>query len=351
MTLSVEAPPSAGTMTGIRLLGRRESPDAAWAAAAAGGHLALAPGWHQAIQAAYGHRPLYLQAGDQGILPAFLVRRPLLGTLVTSMPFLDAGGPHAASPELSRLLATRLCEEARSLGAAQVELRACAPVDLPVPPSLAKVTLVLPLPADADVLWRRLDAKIRNEVRKAERAGLAAVEGRQELLDDFYRVFAINMRDLGSPVHGRRFFQAILDAFGPAARLIVVRKGSQPLAGLVALVGGDTFSVPWVSALRAYAALRPNMLLYWTALRAACRDGLARFDFGRSTQGSGTYRFKRQWDAEEVPLYWYTLPLGGRVTRVGPDETPFALMAKLWRRLPVGLTRILGPRIRGRLTQ
>ena len=68
------------------------------------GHVNLGqlPQWYRVIQEAYGHTPLYLEgengAGDHAVLPAFLIRGPLFGGVVTSMPFLDSGGPCSSSP-------------------------------------------------------------------------------------------------------------------------------------------------------------------------------------------------------------------------------------------------------------
>jgi len=57
-------------------------------------NLGQTPEWYAAITNAYGHTPLYLQAEDAkgqiAVLPAFLVRSRFFGTVVTSMPFLDA---------------------------------------------------------------------------------------------------------------------------------------------------------------------------------------------------------------------------------------------------------------------
>ncbi len=319
-------------------------------------HLAFAPQWYSVIGRAYGHRPLYLRGEDAdgggAILPAFSIRHWLLGTVVTSMPFLDAGGPCGNSQGLIRALVDSLVVEADKLGAGQVELRCTSPADLPTQPSIEKVTLTLPLPRDADRLWRGLDPKVRNQVRKAERAGLSVESGGIEHLDEFYDVFAVNMRDLGSPVHSRAFFEAILESFGQSARIVLVRRGNAVLGGLISLAFNDTLYVPWASSLREHAALCPNMLLYWETLRAGCKDGLNRFDFGRSSRGSGTYRFKRQWGANEVPLYWYTIPLGGRrSTRISADDGKWAVLSRVWRKLPVGISRMIGPMIRRYLTQ
>ena len=43
-----------------------------------------------------------------------------------------------------------------------------------------------------------------------------------ELLDDFYDVFLINMRDLGSPVHSKKLMKNVLEEFPDKARIVIV---------------------------------------------------------------------------------------------------------------------------------
>ena len=314
------------------------------------------PQWFTVIEGAYGHSPLYFlgedEAGVGGVLPAFLVRSRLFGTVVTSMPFLDAGGPCSRSRPLAHALVDHLVRVAAHLGAGRVELRCTNEVPLPVPAMRDKVNLVLPLPDHPDSLWLRLDAKVRNQIRKAESSGLSVEFGGIERLDQFYDPWSVNMRELGSPAHGRHFFRAIFGAFGRAARIALVRHGAGAVGGLVALAFKDCLVVPWASSRREYFSSCPNMLLYWETLRAACLEGFRRFEFGRSSRGSGTYRFKRQWGALEEPLFWYTIPLRpGASHGLSSADTRGALLAATWRRLPLGVTRWLGPPIRKCLTQ
>jgi FemAB-related protein (PEP-CTERM system-associated) len=343
-----------------RSLNRSADVDGAWRRATESldaATLAHAPEWFSVIRSAYGHEPLYLSAtdehGEPGLLPAFVVRRPLFGTVVTSMPFLDTGGPCTNSTAMSTLLVERLIDRARQAGARCVELRCTRRLPIAVRPMEHKVNLTLPLPSDPDVVWRALDGSGRNQIRKAERSGLAVLSGDGSQLAAFYDVFAARMRDLGSPVHALPFMRAAVAAFGSHARVILVQKGRTVVGGLVALAFKDRLAVPWAACLKEYFSLCPNMLLYWETLRFACNQGFRQFDFGRSTRGGGTYRFKRQWGAREEPLFWYTIPVR---SEVGPSPEPtdadhHPLAASMWRRLPLSVTRRLGPSIRRYLTQ
>jgi serine/alanine adding enzyme len=344
----------------VRTIGAAPESAAVWQGALrhAHGHATLAhsPEWFEVIRGAYGHDPLYLCAedGDGGtaVLPAFIVRRPSVGTVVTSMPFLDWGGPCGGSASLAALLVSRLIEEAGRIGAQSVELRCVEPLAIAHAPMQRKVNMTLTLPGDADVLWHRLDKTVRNQIRKAARSGLTIEIGGTEKLADFYDVFATRMRDLGSPVHARHFLGAVLESFGSRARIVLVRKDSVTVGGLIALRFNDRLTVPWAACLQQYFSLCPNMLLYWETLRSACGEGFRQFDFGRSTRDSGTYRFKRQWGAEEEPLFWYSIPLRRRPgSATGGASRRAELAVKAWQRLPLAVTRRLGPRIRKYLTQ
>jgi serine/alanine adding enzyme len=318
--------------------------------------LAHAPEWLHIIRDAYGHEPLYLSAQDRAggcaVLPAFIVRRPLGGALITSMPYLDSGGPCGPSPSLAALLVESLIDQARKISARSIEVRSVDPLRIGVAAKTHKVNMTLELPASAATLWQRADKAVRNQVRKAEREGITIEAGGMDLLPAFYDVFAARMRDLGSPVHSRRFLGTVVAAFGRRARIVLARRGGLTIGGLIAIRFKDRLTVPWAACLERYFPLCPNMLLYWDTLRTACAEDVRQFDFGRSTRGSGTYRFKRQWGAVEEQLFWYTIPL-----RPGPRESRRAVArgadfaVRAWRRLPLAISRQLGPHVRKYLTQ
>jgi hypothetical protein len=184
------------------------------------------------------------------------------------------------------------------------------------------------------------------------RRGLAAQVGGPELLSSFFEVYARNMRDLGSPPHPRAFFAAVLQRLAPHAGLIAVRddRGAVIGAGLF-IRHGDVLSLPWVSSLRAAFSLNPNLLLYWELMRWGIAQGCAVFDFGRSTRGTGTYEFKRQWGAAEHPLYWhYWGPGASRRAGLRKESGGYRLMTRIWSKLPLGLATAVGTRIRGGIT-
>ena len=70
------------------------------------------------------------------------------------------------------------------------------------------------------------------------------------------------------------------------------------------------------------------------------------FDFGRSTLGAGTYKFKKQWGALAYAHHWYyVLPEGESKPELNPDNPKYKLVIFLWKLMPVWLTKIIGPHI------
>ena len=88
------------------------------------------------------------------------------------------------------------------------------------------------------------------------------------------------------------------------------------------------------------------MYMYWEVLKGAIQAGCKEFDFGRSSKDSGTYRFKKQWGALPVQLYWnYWLGEGVEMPAVNPDNPKYKLVIACWKKSPLFLTNWLGPKI------
>lgn len=310
--------------------------------------------WRQVAEAVYDRSCTYLlarRAGEVvGVLPLVWMPERLAGRRLVSLPYLDLGGPLATEAAIGSALIHAALNLAESLGARSVELREAGGPDPDSRPA-ARYRFLLELPSDADTLWRALGSKVRNQVRKAERSGLTTARAPAERLSDFYRVFSRNMRDLGSPVHSSRFLGQVLDRFGDDAHLYLTRDGAgRAVAGAIGIEFRDTLSVPWASALRSALQHCPNHSLYWTILEGAIAAGVRSFDFGRSSAGTGTFRFKKQWGATPVPLAWREVSRGGsRPERPGARSPTDRLLVAVWKRLPLALANRLGPLVRGRL--
>ncbi len=281
-----------------------------------------------------------------GTLAVALTRSRLFGTYATSLPHVNYGGVLAADPRVAHRLLDTAWSWARARGARHLILRHTVDRPLDLPATHTKETLTLALPAATDSLWKSIGAKPRNLVRKAQRAGLVASTERIGGVSAFHAVFSQNMRDLGTPALGKRFFQVLFEELGDAAQVHVVRLGDRPAAAAISVSFCDRIEVPWAACLARYRPLAATMLLYWHVLQYAVQSGARVFDFGRSTPGSGPYRFKLQWGARPEPLPWYYIATAGVPTGdLSPSNPRFALAISVWKRLPVGVARLLGARL------
>lgn len=308
-------------------------------------------GWRNVIEKTFGHRTCYLLSEDShggvnGILPLVHIRSFLFGNYIVSLPYFNYGGICADRPEVHRGLLDGAIRVARAESTGHIELRDTRVLDDGLPVKTSKVSMRLVLPASADDLWRSFPSKLRSQIKRPSVGGMEARIGGEEELESFYRVFSINMRDLGTPVYPRRFFRNIVAEFPGSTWICAVYRGVEPVAAGMLAGFKDRLEIPWASSLRRYSAFSPNMLLYWTALKFGCERGFRVFDFGRSTAGEGTYKFKEQWGARPVPLYWYYwLRNGGPMPELSPGNPKYTAAIRIWQHLPVGLTRLLGPAI------
>lgn len=314
------------------------------------GHCHLS-GWRRVAERAYGLRPLYLWASEagkvKGVLPMILLRSVSMRKSLVSLPFLDDGGICADDLPTAAALCRQALSVCQTYNADLLDLRHRRSSGLELSPHGSKVTFILDLASVPELVWGRLDPTVRNHIRKSIKSGLAVSWTGREGLDRFYEVFAMNMRDLGSPVHSRRFFAEILEEFPDTAKLILVSDGDKSIGGGLCLSFKNTVAMPWSSCRRDYRSKCPNHMLHWEAIRWGCKEGYRRFDFGRSSRGSGTYQFKKQWGAREEPLAWESWQQGSpRSALVESSEGAYGLLAETWKLLPVPVTTVLGPLLR-----
>jgi FemAB-related protein (PEP-CTERM system-associated) len=306
-------------------------------------------GWLDLVGEVFGHRCFPLEQRDtegrlQGVLPLVRVKSAVFGHYLVSMPFLNYGGPLGTDAAV-RHLSARAVELAATSGAKLLELRSRVPLPLDLPVSHRKITVLLDLPESAEALMKALPAKLRSQVRRPQKEGVTMRFGPDQVIP-FFQVFSHHMRDLGTPTLPLRFFQAIATHFPESSWFGCAWLNEQPIACGAGFAWEGEFEMTWASSLVAYNRIAPNMLVYWSFMERAIQSGLKVFNFGRCTPDSGTHRFKRQWGSRDAPLYWYQRTRDGEpASTPSPDSGAFSWGPRLWKRLPLPLATLLGPRI------
>jgi len=306
--------------------------------------------WKKLIQQTHNHKGLYYIACNAeqkivGILPLIHLKSKLFGNFMVSVPYFNYGGAIADHPVIEQKLITSANDHARKLGISHIEYRDDVQrKDLPV--RTDKVNMILELPSKIDTLWTNFTPKLRSQIKRPQREHPTTVFGKEELLNDFYEVFVRNMRDLGTPVYKKTFFRNILKTFPETSHIVTVRMDNRPVAAGFLLGHKNTLEIPWASTIKNVNHLSVNMLMYWEVLQFAIKNQYSYFDFGRSSKESGTFRFKQQWGAKPKQLFWhYWLAENIELPKLNPDNPKYALAINLWKRLPITLTKWLGPHI------
>ena len=305
------------------------------------------------IERSFRHDAVYLAAFSKsgelcGVLPAVELKSRLFGHFLVSMPYFTYGAVLADSDSVADALYKALFEESKALGAGHVEMRATTvqkALQKEMPAKLSKVSMVRSLPESVDQLWDDIGTKVRAQIKKAQRFDLSIKFGKQELLDDFYKVFAENMRDLGTPVYSKQFFKELMSSsINKDFDIGVVYFEGKPVSTCFLMQHKGMMEIPWASALNSVNHMNVNMYMYWEVLQYAIKCKNDFFDFGRSSKDAGTYRFKKQWGAEPKQLYWYYwLPNGVELPELNPNNPKYKLLISVWQKLPVWLTKWIGP--------
>jgi serine/alanine adding enzyme len=306
--------------------------------------------WGQVVEQTYGHKAYYLAATEGetllGALPLVFMKSRIFGDFLVSAPFSSYGGVLSNTSEARSLLLEKAVELAQELRARHVELRQGDPGEVGWKETSARVRMEVQLPASAEELWKRLSTGMRNKVRNAHKNKLEIEWHAGEAVDDFYGVFAKNMRDLGTPVYPKIWFENLCRQFTDHVRIIILRDGKEPVAAGFVTLFRDVAELPWSASLQESRKKYSAVLMYWALLEWAFQNGYRRVDLGRCTPGSGTYEFKRHWLCKEITLRWYYwLSPGATLPELRPENPRYRWATQVWRKLPVAVANWLGPRI------
>ncbi len=293
--------------------------------------------------------PVYLcveeTGGLCGLLPLYHVRRAPFGSALLSMPLGVYGGPVAAHREALSLLRRRAIEEGKKRNVAYVELR-CRDRDEAVSDAWIRetryATFRRALPGSSDETLGRIPRKQRAEVRKAIDLGLLATFSKD--IEPFFSLYATSMRNLGSPVFSRRYYQALLEIFADSVDVATVSYRGKPQCTVLSFYFQGEVLPFYGGGLPEARATSAFPFMYWALMAHAVEQGCDSFDFGRSMSGTGAYAFKKNFGFKPEALdYQIMLVRAKQPPDVNPENPRIAALSAVWRRLPLPVVNRLGP--------
>ena len=305
-------------------------------------------GWRRVIESVCGHKTHYLYAarGTQitGVLPLVEMRSRLFGHSLISTPFCVYGGAAASSPEDRSALELRARQLAEKLCVDYLELRNLQGSAGDWVGKELYVTFRKRISTNDDENMKTIPRKQRAMVRKGIEAGLRSHVDHD--VDRFYAMYSESVRNLGTPVLGKRFFAALLAEFGSAADVLTITIDGRPVSSVMSFYFRDEVLPYYGGGTTDARELKANDFMYWELMRHAVARGATLFDFGRSKLDTGSYSFKRNWGFEPQKLeYQYHLVRSTSVPDLSPKNPKYEKMIAVWKRLPVWVTQTVGPMI------
>jgi FemAB-related protein (PEP-CTERM system-associated) len=306
--------------------------------------------WKRVLEKTFKHKAEYVFAERNGqivaVVPIFRVSNWILGTCLVSSPLAAYGGILASDETAENALIDHIQKSSLEQQVDYLELR--YPVRLLKPGFIANTRysgFALELKSDPETQLKSLPKDIRYMIRKAEKSNLKAKHG-QQLLGEFYKMFAINMKRLGTPVFPFTLFKNLFEEFGEKIDVTIIYAGDQPVASAVSFLYLDTFHPYYIGGLPVARDIAANNYLWWELMKFACQLGVKQFDFGRSKKGTGAYAFKKKW-APRITDLDYQVYLVKRTSppNFSPANPKFEIATRIWSRLPLWLANRLGPRI------
>lgn len=295
------------------------------------------------------HRWVALRDGHVvGLLP-LVFQKSLVGRFLTSVPYMNYAGVLSADAEARAVLATEAAALADRLRTQRLEIRGRLGADLPLPAWEGKSCYSLDLRGGREASWKRLGSKLRAQVRRPEKEGYTVRFGDGGATASFYRLFSRRWHELGSPALPRRFFADLAALFADHMSYVFVEKGGLAVASGVLFEWNGRVEIPWAASALEHNRYGVNMLLYWSAIERAIDRGGLEFDFGRSTPGTGSAKFKLQWGAVERPLVWNVLEKGRSRVSAERGTGSRDMFARAWKSLPRFIAGWLGPRLAARI--
>lgn len=329
--------------------------DPRWLAFAAGQAQASAfhhPAWASMLAECYGYRPSVVTVADAAGevlagLPILEVKSRLTGSRAVALPFTDFCPP-LGGEDTATVLIGEIEAQVRAGSWPRVEVRWPLPARPGIYPGAAVAHHVTPLSSDPDQVWSRIRGSARRLIRQAEKADVEITQG-QDWRDvrSFYDLHLMTRRRQGAPVQPLRFFRLLWDYLLSTGLgfLFLARKDRQPIAGAIFLSWNRTLIYKYGASLPSFWSLRPNNLLFWSALRWGSEHGYERFDWGRTDlEDQGLRSFKLGWGSEES-IVTYSL-----VAQRPPSSAPSGrrrYLSAVIQRSPTWVGRAIGELLYG----
>lgn len=303
------------------------------------------------IEKTFGLKSYYYFLEQEGnikaVLPLFELKSFLFGHALISTPFLVYGGP-IGEKEACHYLVENAVKLGEDKGVDYIDLR-CQSFSLDIGWSQTLYYhFQKPLCDTHEENLKLIPRKQRAVIRKSEKHGLTFQF--EENIENFYQLYATSVRNLGTPVLSKKYFENLQRELKKKCSVLTVFHEQTPLTSVMSFYHRDTVYPYYGGGCDKARQFGANDFMYHQLMKSATQQGLKYFDYGRSKEGTGPYRFKKHWGFEPTPLQYTIIPI--RATKppnLNPTNPKYQLMIKMWQRLPLYVSKMIGPILARRL--
>lgn len=316
--------------------------------------------WGDLLSTTYNYQRYYFVAksaeGIVGVFPLVHVKSRIFESKLVSLPFCEYGGPlvsnsldSSTSDLVTGLFVKAARDLVRDLRADYLEIRQ---------PSLSFSTLGLSpieryltfrvklVPREAEV-WRNMDKKCRNAIRKAEKCGVKLLDADIAHVKGYYDLHLGTEKRHGSPPHSEAFFYNLWKLFKRKglAKMALASYEGRPIGGIIVFCFNGR--IYWWSNVtdKKHGGLNPTNFLLWKIIQWGIRNNFKTFDLGRTrSETVGIYHFKSSWGGKVIPLKDYVWSVK-EITLPDPYQRKYVILSKIWSKLPSAITQHVGPKI------
>lgn len=304
-------------------------------------------GWYRVIKNSFNHIPHYLQAMDaageiRGILPMFEMKSRLFGHSLVSLPFAVYGGAVADDEEIRHLLEDEAANLAVELKVDYLELRNREKTRDDWPSKSLHATFLSEIEDGDEAIMMSIRNKQRTVIRKSLKNKLSREV--QNHIADFFHAYSLSVRNLGTPVFRRQYFENLRQEFGSDCEIVSINGEDGLHCSLLSFYFKDQVLPYYGGGLPQSRVSKAMDFMYFDLMCRAGRDGYKIFDFGRSKIDTGPYNYKRHWGFSPRPLhYQYYLVNAQKMPELNVNNPRYKMLIAVWQKLPLKISQIVGP--------
>ena len=305
--------------------------------------------WAELIKDVFSHAAHYIWARSitsgevLGVLPLVEQKSKLFGHSLISTPFCVYGGAIAKNDNIREALENKALEIGRELAVDYVELRYKKEVqnenfDRFCHHSTFGSELLEGRDNILAAVKKKQRANIRHSLKNALNIRI------DEDAETAYGIYSESVRNLGTPVFHPSYFPSLFNYFGNKVNVLTVESNGKPISSVLSFYYKNQVLPYYGGGTSSARTLKSNDLMYFELMCHAQERGCQHFDFGRSKDDSGAFKYKETWGMQPEPLhYMRALVKATEHPNLSPNNPKYALVINTWKKLPLWVSRIVGP--------